>query len=260
MAALLRELRRAGDLLLLRTQPTEAADTEASEAAEDTPADDDSAPSGNGSGYNERLERFEVDLDGVKKRKVVSIELLCEAESSKSVGRALGLVEARLQTLRKPARSKAANKAAPRPTATAVDQRPQQDDEVVADGEQKEKLAPVDQQQQPKKKRRDRKKKNQAAAKGGEAEDEDESSQVGEIDHEEESLLEQEIVYLKSRREQLSRAEKTAESKEKAKAKAAAAAAVGNGGRGGGGSGRPRSFVGRGSDIRVQKYHSRKPQ
>lgn len=195
MAALLRELRRAGDLLLLYTQPAEAAETAA--ASEDAEA---SPPDSALSGYNEKLERYEVVLDGVKKRKVVSVELLCEAETSNSVGRALGLVEARLQALRK-------------------------------------KPSPAE-QQHPKKKRRDRKKKNQpaVAAKDGEAkDDDDESAGVAvEIDHEEESLLEQEIVYLKSRREQLSRAEKTAESKAKAKAKAAGA---GNGGRGGGGGG-----------------------
>eukprot|EP01043_Picozoa_sp_COSAG02_P021749 COSAG02_NODE_1113_length_14503_cov_87.812205_16_plen_474_part_00 len=51
--------------------------------------------------YNTRLARWEVKgLEGVKKVKEISVELLCEEETSKLVARKLGLAEERLKALK----------------------------------------------------------------------------------------------------------------------------------------------------------------
>ena len=52
--------------------------------------------------YNTRMARWEVEgLEGVKKIKEVSVQLLCEEETSGLVGRKLGLAEERLKALQK---------------------------------------------------------------------------------------------------------------------------------------------------------------
>ena len=52
--------------------------------------------------YNTRLARWEVEgLEGVKKIKEISVQLLCEEETSNLVARKLGLAEERLRALQK---------------------------------------------------------------------------------------------------------------------------------------------------------------
>ena len=49
--------------------------------------------------YNARLDRWEISIEGVKKVKTVGIELLCEEESSKLVGKVCAIAEGKLRAL-----------------------------------------------------------------------------------------------------------------------------------------------------------------
>ena len=118
MAALNRELSRAAGIIcdaagaepLDGTQAVSDVVTEHKEQKTNEESQEEKSQEQVGSGsevcYNTRLARWEVKgLEGVKKVKEISVELLCEEETSKLVARKLGLAEERLRDLRRTKRT-----------------------------------------------------------------------------------------------------------------------------------------------------------